>query len=172
MNMKNKQQIVIMEGADMMGKSTIAEALSKKLSVPIVKIKRHEKWFDPMIDLIYAGETHCQLAEQTGYSFIYDRLFPSEYAYSRAYGRATSHDKILSIDERYAAMGAVVVVCYKNAKAYQEDDKGIIDVAKYTQLTDWFKEFKKISKCKVLMLDTTDENLEAQLDAIIKELDK
>lgn len=161
-----------MEGHDMAGKTHIADALSNKLEIPIVKIKRHEKWFDPMIDLLYAGETHCQVAEQTGYGFIYDRLFPSEYAYSRAYGRATSHEKIISLDERYAKMGAVVVVCYKDPKSYQEDDKGIIDVTKYSQLTEWYKEFKKLSKCNVIMLDTTDENLTAQVDTIIKELDK
>lgn len=172
MTMKKKQQIIIMEGHDMAGKTHIAQALSEKLGLPIVKIKRHEKWFDPMVDLLYAGETHCQIAEQTGYSMIYDRLFPSEYAYSRAYNRPTSHEKIVSLDERYAAMGALVVVCHKDPKAYQEDDKGIIDVAKYTQLTEWYKEFKKFSKCNVLMLDTTDENLEGQVDTIIKELEK
>lgn len=150
----------------MAGKTTISAALSKKLDVPIVKIKRHEKWFDPMIDLIYAGETHVQVAEQTGYSFIYDRLFPSEYAYSRTYSRPTSHDKIMSIDERYAKMGALIVVCYKDPKAYQKDDKDIIDVSKYDALTTWYKEFKKITKCKFLMLDTTDENLENQIAQI------
>ena len=169
---KNKQTIIIMEGHDMAGKTTIAAELSKRLSIPIVKIKRHEKWFDPMIDLIYAGETHTQIAEQTGYSFIYDRLYPSEYAYSRTYGRATSHDKIMSMDERYAKMGALIVVCYKDPKAYQKDDKDIIDVSKYDALTVWYKEFKKITKCKYLMLDTTDENLESQLSQIISELEK
>ncbi len=155
-----------MEGHDMVGKTHIAAALSDKLSVPIVKISRHEKWFDPMIDLVYAGETHCQIAEQTGYSFIYDRLYPSEYAYSRAYNRMTSHEKILNLDERYAKMGALIVVCYKKPTAFQEDDKGIIEVSKYEALTKWYREFKKFSKCKVLMLDTTEENLEAQLAKI------
>ena len=105
-------------------------------------------------------------------SVIYDRLYPSEYAYSRAYNRATSHDKIMSMDERYAKMGALIVVCYKDPKAYQKDDKEIIDVSKYETLTAWYKEFKKITKCKYLMLDTTDENLEAQLATIQAELDK
>lgn len=170
--MAKKQTLIIMEGHDMAGKTHIAEALSKKLTVPIVKIKRHEKWFDPMMDLIYAGETHCQIAEQTGYSFIYDRLYPSEYAYSRAYGRVTSHEKIMNLDERYAAMDALIVVCYKDPKAYQEDDKAIIEVSKYDSLTMWYKEFKKITKCKFLMLDTTDENLEKQLETILAELNK
>ena len=155
-----------MEGHDMSGKTHIAAALSKQLSIPIVKMTRSEKWFDPLVDLIYAGETHCQLAEQTGYNFIYDRLFPSEYAYSRAYGRTTSHEKIISLDKRYAEMGALIVVCYKDPKAYQPDDKDIIEVSKYDSLTEWYREFKKISKCKYLMLDTTDENLEKQLKTI------
>jgi thymidylate kinase len=170
--MKNKQTIIIMEGHDMAGKTHIAETLSKQLSIPIVKIQRHEKWFDPMVDLVYAGETHVQLAEQTGYSFIYDRLYPSEYAYSRAYSRTTSHEKIMSIDERYAKMGALIVVCYKDPKAYQKDDKDIIDVSKYDALTKWYTEFKKITKCKYLMLDTTDENLEKQIETILAELNK
>ena len=156
----------------MAGKTHIGAALSKKLNLPIVKINRSEKWFDPLIDLLYAGETHTQIAEQTGMSVIYDRLYPSEYAYSRAYNRATSHDKIMSMDERYAKMGALIVVCYKDPKAYQKDDKEIIDVSKYETLTAWYKEFKKITKCKYLMLDTTDENLEAQLATIQAELDK
>ena len=165
-----KQTIIIMEGHDMAGKTTIAAALSKKLDLPIVKIKRHEKWFDPMIDLLYAGETHCQVAEQTGFSLIYDRLYPSEYAYSRTYGRPTSHEKIMALDERYAKMGALIVVCYKDSKAYQKDDKDIIDMSKYDAITKWYNEFKKITKCKYLMLDTTDENLEDQLNKIDKAL--
>lgn len=161
-----KQTIVIFEGHDMVGKTTISKALSTHLDIPIVKVERNHKWTDPLVELMYGCEVHCQTAEQTGYDFIYDRLYPSEYAYSRALGRLTSHEQILKLDERYAALGTTIVVCFKSPAAYQDDDKAIIDVSYYTALTEWYKEFAKITKCKVLMLDTTDENLEAQLKAI------
>lgn len=161
-----KQTIVILEGADMVGKTHIAAELSKQLNIPVVKVKRVERWFDPFIDLVYGGETMVQMVEQTGYNFIFDRGYPSEYAYSRTYERPTSHDKILSMDARFAKMGALIVVCYKHPSAYQPDDQALIDVSKYDTILKWFREFKKFSKCKVLMLDTTDENLESQLTKI------
>lgn len=168
--METKQTLIILEGHDMVGKTTISHALSEKLNVPIVKVERNHKWVDPLVELMYGVEVHCQTAEQTGYSFIYDRLYPSEYAYSRVLGRVTAHEQILKIDERYAAMDALIVVFYKDPSAFQEDDKKIIDTAHYSALTQWYKEFGKLTKCKFLMIDTTDENLEAQLEAIMTAL--
>lgn len=170
--MQNKQTLIILEGHDMVGKTTIGQALSKKLNVPIVKVERNHKWVDPLVELMYGVEVHCQTAEQTGYSFIYDRLYPSEYAYSRVLGRVTAHEQILKIDERYAKLGALIVVFTKQPAAFQEDDKAIIDTAHYSALTEWYKEFGKLTKCKFLMIDTTDENLDAQLDAIIAKLNE
>jgi thymidylate kinase len=164
--MQNTQKLIIFEGHDMAGKTTISQALSKQLNIPIIKIERNHKWVDPLVELIYGSEVHCQTAQQSGYSFIYDRLYPSEYAYSRVLGRVTAHEQILKLDERYAAMGALIVVCYKDPKAYQDDDKAIIDVAHYTALTEWYREFAKFTKCKIIFIDTTDENLEAQLETI------
>lgn len=168
--METKQTLIILEGHDMVGKTTISHALSKQLNIPIVKVERNHKWIDPLVELMYGVEVHCQTAEQTGYSFIYDRLYPSEYAYSRVLGRITAHEQILKIDERYAAMDTLIVVFHKDPSAFQEDDKKIIDTAHYSALTEWYKEFGKITKCKFLMIDTTDENLDAQLEAIITAL--
>lgn len=168
----DKQQIIILEGHDMTGKTHIAKALSEKLNIPVVKVERQAKWSDPLIELMYGVEVHTQIAQQSGYSFIYDRLYPSEYAYSRTYGRTTSHEQLISVDERFAEMGATIVVFHKDPKSFQEDDKGLIDISKYETLTKWYKDFGRLTKCKFLMIDTTDEDIEKQLEQIIEKVNE
>lgn len=161
-----------MEGYDMCGKTEISKALSEKLNVPIIKVKRNEKWFDPLIDLLYGGETMVQMLEQIGVSAVFDRCYPSEYAYSKVYNRPTSIEKLLSIDERFAKMNGVIVICYKDTDAQKEDDnvldgKPLIDKSKYDMIFEKYLEFTRLTKCRVLMLNTTNENLDEQITKII-----
>lgn len=163
--MEKTQHIIIFEGHDMVGKSTIATALSERIKAPVIKMEKPWK-HDPLVELMYGAENICQLIQQTDYSFILDRFHPSEYVYSRVFNRVTSHEQIIKLDERLAEMGAVIFVFYKQEAAFQHDPDDKIELAKYHELIRWYREFEKITKCKIVFIDTSDENLEAQLQEI------
>ncbi len=151
----------------MVGKTTIGNELSELLNIPSFKCAKENKWHDQLIDLIYAGETLTQFLEQTNTSVIFDRLFPSEFAYAKAYNRPTSYEKIMNIDSRYAKMGAKIIIFYKNSDCYEDDDTGLIKTEMYEKVHNAFVEFSNLSECDVLLLNTSDKKLGTQLEKII-----
>ena len=161
---KNKQTIIIFEGHDKVGKTTIAEALSRQQQIPIFKLQRDKKWFDPYVVSKYGDEMLLQFLEQTKYSIILDRCFPSQYAYSKVHDRAFDEGLLFEYDKRYSNLNTFIIYCYKNKKAYLKDE--IIDVSNYPKLTKQFNLFFKMSKCKILKVNTTNQNLVKQLDRI------
>ncbi len=54
--MEKKQQIIIFEGHDRSGKTTIAQALADNLKIPYFKVKRDKFWWDPMVNILYLDE--------------------------------------------------------------------------------------------------------------------
>lgn len=170
-NQKNKSQVVvIVEGHDKTGKSTISAELSNKLSIPIFKLKKNKKQFDQLIDLFYGVESTVQFLEQTGCSVILDRFYPSEYAYSKVNKRFTNIKKILELDKRMSRMNTFIIVCYKDSKMYEIDhaDFDTTTPEDYTVLTQTFREFGKSTKCPILFLNTSDKNLKNQIKKILK----
>lgn len=164
----NDQQIIIFEGLDMSGKTTILNALSGVLNIPAYKEIRQEKWYDHVIDLLYAEEARLQLIEQIGFSIIFDRSYPSEFVYAHSYGRQTIDDKIWEFDERYAKLGAKIIICSKDSSKFQDDKTALIDRDKYTTIASNYYVFSRMTKCKVLQLDTSSENLEWEINKILE----
>ena len=162
----NKQQIIIIDGHDKAGKSTIAAALSKRLKIPVFKRTNVKKNYDFVIDLFYSIESYLQFLEQTKYSVIFDRLYPSEYAYSQVFNRMTSREKIYEIDERFSQLDAKIIILKKKKTKQLKDE--LIDKNLYDNLTEEFQLFTYVSYCKTLILDTSNKNLKKQLETIIK----
>lgn len=161
------RKIVILEGHDMAGKTAIGNALAKEINAPLIKMNKPWK-HDHVVELLYGAENLCQIAQQLECNLIFDRFHPSEYAYSKVFDRLTIPEQIKSIDDRMSAMNAVIVVCYKDESAYQFDPEDKLDIAKYAPLVEAYREYAKITKCKMIFLNTSDENLVEQL-ATIKE---
>lgn len=161
--------IIIFEGHDMTGKTNIANELSKKLHLSVVKSKREKnRWWDPQIDLMYAVDAQVELFEQLKLSAIYDRFHASEYAYSKAFKRFTSYEKIFEIDERLSKLNTIIIYCYKDEKYYQDDDAYITPIQKYNNIKQYYDEFLSLTKCKYLKLNTNDENLQSQILKILE----
>lgn len=167
-----KQTIVIFEGADQSGKSTIAKALSEQLSIPVFKIERTNTWWDPYINLRYATEAVTQFIEQTNSSVILDRWMGSDFMYDKLFNRHSDRKKIFDIDKRLAKRRALLVICYKQPKYYTDDKKDgeLFDTSAYTTMTKIYKKYATLTSCKVLLLDTSDQNLKEQLNKIQKKL--
>lgn len=164
-----KQTIIIFEGHDKAGKSTIAKALSEKIQVPIFKVKRNKYLWDAVVNLNYLTEGITQFIEQTQSSAILDRWHASDYVYGKLFDRDVSYRKIFELDERFADMDALIVICYKKEASYipDEEDKEFITMNDYSKMTDLYKEFILETKCRFVFIDTSDENLETQLQTII-----
>lgn len=167
--MQQNQTIVIFEGHDQSGKTTIANELSARLAIPIFKIERTNTWWDPFINLRYATEAVTQFIEQTGVSVILDRWMGSDYMYDKLFDRHSDINKILNIDKRLAKLNAVIIICYKQPEYYTKDEKDgqLFKQEEYTKMTKLYEQYAEISNCRIFMIDTSDENLENQLKNII-----
>ena len=164
----NKQTIVILEGHDKSGKSTIATALSEQLNIPIFKVVRNKYWWDPEINLKYLTEGITQFIEQTKTSVILDRWVPSDYMYSKLFNRPINYDTIFNIDERLSKLNTTIIYCHKNKEAFEfdEEDKEFINMTMYDKMTELYREYSDKSKCNHLWLNTSDENLFEQTKQI------
>ena len=161
--------IIIFEGHDTSGKSSIAKALSEKINVPIFKVKRDKYWWDPIINLLYMTEGITQFIEMTKCSVIIDRWHPSDYMYSKLFDRDVSYRKIADIDDRLAQQHALIIYCYKDQEVFIDDkeDADFVNKSMYTRMTTLYREYEKISKCRSLWINTSNKNLEEQLKVII-----
>ena len=167
--MKNKQQVIIFEGADRSGKSSIAKALSAELNIPIYKSQRNKHFWDPIVNIHYFTESVTQFIEQTEVSVILDRWMPSDYMYSKLFDRDISYRKIWELDERFSKLNTLLIICYKEPKYYVEDteDFEFVNKTMYTQMTNLYKEYQDQSKIKnILYLNTSNENLKEQIEKI------
>jgi thymidylate kinase len=166
-----KQNIIIFEGADKSGKTTIAKELSKRTGLPIFKVQRNKYNWDKDANLQYGTEQITQFLEQTGASVILDRFHPSDYMYSKLFGRTVNMKKVREIDARLAEIGTVIVYCYKDPEFYVEDeeDKDFVNSSMYDRMTSLYQQFATLSSsCKHIFLNTSDQDIEKQIKTIKK----
>lgn len=169
-----QQSIVIFEGHDKSGKSTIAKELSKRFNVPYFKVQRDKYRWDPNANLDYGTEQITQFLEQTGHSVILDRFHGSDYMYNRLFKRETRDEKVFDIDERLSNLNTFIVLCYKNKDAYEDDpeDADFISIDDYTKMTDLYYQFMIDSDCRFIILNTSNQDIEEQLGEIIRQINE
>lgn len=183
MAMPNKQTIVFMVGPDMCGKSEISRELSHRTGVPSFKASTEHDSFllsrsysksDLFLNqLRYADPRVFDVLKQTGYSLIFDRGFPCEAAYSSVFGRTTDHDMLQIVDEQWASLGAVIVFCHRSSyKGIVDDIDPTIREQTLQRIHFAYLEYFKHTKCKVLMLNVDDEDLNREVNEITRFLDK
>lgn len=168
-----KQKVIILEGADRSGKTSISIELSRQLEIPRFKVQRNKYFWDVFCNINYLDEGVMQCIEQTGASIIFDRWIPSDYAYSKLFDRDISYRKIWEIDERLARLGAALIICHKQPEHFiaDEEDKDFVNPSMYAKMFELYQEYSKQSKIKnIVFLDTSDENLQKQVLTIISKL--
>lgn len=82
--------IVIIEGCDLVGKSTLAKALADQHGWPIVKIRWALRG-DPEIETRAMATTTIALLQATRPNVIFDRIYFSWWAYAPALGHDASY---------------------------------------------------------------------------------
>lgn len=169
---------LIVEGHDGAGKTTICKVLSNKINVPIYKCSKEKtalhflnkaeniklsilKWEIPgQLDLI----------EQCNASVIYDRFFPSEYAYARTLDRQTDDELVFEYDAWWNRLGGKIVFLYKQ-DCFIEDDE-LIPSTLFDDIKNEYVNYSMLTACDTLFLDTTDQDLDKQLEKIIRFLNQ
>jgi hypothetical protein len=96
---------------------------------------------------------------------MFDRFFPSEWVYSQVFNRYQGLNIVLTLDEYWSRLGGKIV--WLDKPNIEENDE-LVPRSKYNEIRQKYKEYMNLTKCDVLYLDTTDRNLEKQVDLISK----
>jgi thymidylate kinase len=161
-----KNQIVFFCGVDMCGKTQMAKALSQQMNLPYYKASTEKNGFVEdqsrfINDIRYSCPARLDLLTQIGTGIIYDRGYPCEWVYSHFFNRPTDLDAIWMLDEKYAALDAVIIIPFRTSYTGITDDLDPTIEKKLTELQKLYDKFA--TKCKVSKLCVDDENLEREL---------
>ncbi len=176
--MNTKQTIVMFVGSDMTGKTQIAKELSRITFVPYFKATSEHTTFlssrystnDQFLNqLRFADPRVFDLLRQTGHSVIFDRAYPCEFSYSKVLGRETDLKMLHHVDESWASIGTKIVFCHRSSyKGIVDDLDPTIEEKHLQQLHDAYEEFIGWTKCQVLRLNVDDENLDREVNEVMK----
>ena len=158
------QVILTFVGHDNSGKTSIAMALANKIGIPYFKNrneKRREITDSNIYGLYYETPLLLSLCTQTNSSFIFDRGYPCEYAYSQAFNRKTDLPFLWKMDEEWSKLNHRIVYCYKTFLKDFIDD--MVKLEQVKAIKENYEKFLSKTKCSVLKLDTTNEDLAGQL---------
>lgn len=152
------QRLIIMEGPDGCGKTNIGKALSRYYNIPYFKISteadnwRNNKFKEALeFDQTWAS----QFFEQTGISAICDRMYPSEWTYSKVYSRQTNPDVLEHVDEKFARCNCIIIICRRRDYSVVSDDlvKGIDTLELIDYQYGAFIEWTRCSKIEIYVDD-------------------
>lgn len=168
-----KQQIVVLCGPDMCGKTEISHALSGVTGIPKFKASSEHDSFlnkqDRFINqLRYADTRMVDFLAQTGHSVIFDRAFPCEYAYSRYFKRVTDLEMLQRVDEAFGALGTKVIMCYRSSYDGIVDDLNPdLKSRALKQIEDQYRAYATVSSCDFMFLNVDDEDITREIADIL-----
>jgi thymidylate kinase len=174
--MASSQRIIAFGGPDMCGKTQIAQALSRRINVPYFKASSEHQSFlkeqnQFLMQLRYADPRMLDFLRQTGHSAIFDRAWPCEWAYSKFFGRETDLNQLRVIDDGFAALRTLVVVCYRSSYRNIADDlDSRIGPDQLAAIEHLYHDFAVWTSCKTMFLNVDDEDLDREVSDIIKVL--
>lgn len=164
--------IIIFDGPDNCGKTSIAKALVEKCftSHAYFKIKQdkiHLNKYNP--DTLKTAhelqlDFFAQLAAQSKMNIVMDRFHPSEYVYGSLF-RKIDEEVFWHYDKMLGEAGVKIVIPIKSDE-FLEDDLWTRD--QLIAIKQKFMEFSEKTACQVLVINTEDEELEEQLAKITK----
>lgn len=170
---KNRQPIVICDGSDRTGKSNIVAELSRRTGLPIFKAQVQKKFFmsdgKGFLPLLRYGETMlADYLEQTGNGGIFDRLWTSERVYSTHFGRETDNVVLEQLDEAYARMDALIVVCSRtNFSGFVDEDVTSVGSDQLACIDALYREEMRRWRTRSELLIVDDEDLDREVKQIL-----
>ena len=169
--------LISLEGPDRCGKSEIASELSRQTGIHV--FKNTGEWTADLKDptyfknlLVYGGTFLIDFIEQTRPNAILDRHYPSEWVYSRYFGRETDDTILRKIDEKFARAGGKIVICRrKSYDGIRDDLHTYVDSAVLNGLDKLYDEFATWTQCQVLTVWVDDEDLNREVKEIMEWID-
>ncbi len=150
--------LIILEGADLTGKTTLANQLSTLLQFPIVRPWIHLSYPKPSV--ISVAKTLHQLFRHIHPDIIYDRFFFSEYVYARILGR--DYEYVADLIREWESIPDVFLVCLTASDEaiqlrYEGRGDWYVSLAQIAGIRDTYAELLKIvpSTIPVLLLNTS-----------------
>ena len=167
------QKIVVMDGPDRVGKSTIGYALSRDLQVPYFRMtSQHANWragrFKEALE--FDQPYLLEMVRQMRLDLVIDRAWPSEWVYSRVFGRETNPEVLRRVDEGFAQLGAYIVIPLRRDYTKCSKDE-LVGQDKLEKLHDTYQEFSVWTRCSTVTIyvDDFDNDLSQQVPRITQE---
>lgn len=163
-----KQKIIIFEGFEKVGKTTIATHMSKVIEIPYFKNPSQKEFFlvNSLNKLKIESEYLLTILQQTNLSIILDRHYPSEYAYANAYNRSTDLSFIRYLHKEYEKLDTYHIYCSKKHKDEFNDD--LVKYEEQEKILQHYDEFYNVFPCNhLLILDTSSMILNNQVQKIL-----
>lgn len=156
--------IVIVEGVDRAGKTTVANALSRALNIPVFRNKEFfngvdGRWRDSCSE-IEKINLMVNMVEALDADVIFDRLHLSEFVYGFV-ERGYINNNVWEIDYRLSSLGVIVV----HVKPYDLDSSSLLhgkDLSEHEALFEFA--VSTLTRCKVV------EGTMLDIDGIVKEV--
>lgn len=163
-------QLVIVDGPDMCGKTQVARAMASRFGLTYFKNTRERAEFgqknDYFINTLRYGLTYMlDYLRQSDASVVFDRCYPTEWVYARAFGRETDEACLRWCDEEFARLGGKVIVLRRRDYDGIVDDTHphLVDTARLKQLDALYVQFAGWSKAPVYYVEVDDEDLDREL---------
>jgi hypothetical protein len=164
------EQVVIFEGPDMTGKTNIAIELSRKLKLGYFKNSNELSSFNKEPDyfknvLKYGVPYLVDYITQTSSGGIFDRQYPTEWVYSKAFKRDTCETSLRTADNMFADLGAKIIICRRTDYENIFDDRfpDSLNPKKLKEIDSLYCEFSKWTNCETYDLIVDDYNIEREL---------
>lgn len=167
--------IILFEGLDKTGKTTIAKELSKITNYPYFKMPLEKDAFkgqyNPEISLIYETRKFLEFVEQNVIkNVIIDRDYASEYVYGKIfredrYLEYKIDDFIREYDKRYFRNNLIIVYCYKDKNEIEDE---VIKKEHFESIRLRYLDFFNKTFNRTLFLNTSDENLVNQKRKVLE----
>lgn len=169
--------VIIFEGHDRAGKSTIADAVAQELKTEVFMTNSKEAFIDKgmfgrdsspisSFNLMLAEYIHKLLKTGTASKpIIVYRSFLSEVVYSNLLGRKTNQYENFKADKVFNECNATIVYCYNSEKEVFHDEQ--LDDIMIRKSIKLYKHFTKLIRTDVLYIDTKDHDVDAYVKQII-----
>lgn len=144
--------IIVVEGIDRVGKTTLCKKLSEKTGYPIFKNQPVFREREQSTEIELMNQL-VSIAEYTAVDMILDRFHLSEFVYGYI-NRGYVNGSVMSIDERLSKLGAWLIVVSPTDVKRSSDEHGssLMEHEKLMNTMFLASKMKKI-KCDYFTLD-------------------
>ena len=173
--MRKQPLVLILEGVDRAGKTTIGYELSRLLKIPIYKGSSPHNLSLPFYMETEISQTiFHDFLYKTKYSIILDRAYPSEYVYSTVYKRKTNRKMLHKLDIKFRDLNTVLIYVHADYNVLKSrfTTERKVRTSKIRSIANEYDKFLESTKLRVIRVDTTAQTAKAATLFIIKELKK